>query len=128
METGLLEGWDDGVVRAQQLTAVGLLDGDASEAAATHGIREGSGGRPQQGRVLGRGEQGLAAALDVEHQLAVDEHDDRPGLAPGLVAAPLVGALPAVTGRVDSGVDRPLGPRQGGAVRVGRVARREDDG
>ena len=55
-------------------------------------------------------EQRPAAALDVEHEAAVDQHDRRAGLAPG--------PMPGVDGAA-------LGPGQRRAVRVGRIGRRE---
>ena len=43
-------------------------------------------GRGQRLRVVGEGQQGAAAALDVEDQVAVDQHDQRARLAAGPVA------------------------------------------
>ena len=60
--------------------------------------------------VVGPGEQGAAAALDVQREAAVDQHHQRPRLASGAVPA----ALAAL------GVD-PVRPGQRGAVRVGGV-------
>ena len=45
------------------------------------------GRRREQVGVVGPGEQGAAAALDVERERAVDQDDQRAGLAPGPVAA-----------------------------------------
>ena len=44
-------------------------------------------------RVVGEGQQRAATPLDVEHQLAVDQHDQRAGLAAGAVAGGLAPAL-----------------------------------
>ena len=77
---------------AEQLLAVGLLDGQPARA------RRGGPRRPARGRraragitcqVVGPGEQGLAAALDVEGERAVDEHHHGAGLAAGPVAGDL---------------------------------------
>ena len=125
MEAGVLEGRHHRVARTEQLPAVGLLDGDAPQAAAAHGIGEGGCGGTQQVGVLGVGEQRLATALDVEDEVAVDEHHHGPRLAAGLVAAALVGRG-GVIGR--RRVDGAVGPRQGGAERVGGVAGGEHDG
>ena len=65
-------------------------------------------------RVLGPGEQGAPAALDVQHQAAVDEHDQGAGLA-----ARACGRRPR---------RRRGRPRQRGAERVGRVGGREHQG
>jgi hypothetical protein len=62
--------------------------------------------------VVGPREQGAAAAFDVEHELAVDEHDESACLTAGSMAAGLVSVW----------------PRQRRAVRVRRIGRREDQG
>ena len=57
--------------------------------AAPGGLGERRGGRREQVGVVGPGEQGAAAALDVQGQRAVDQHDQRAGLAARAVAAAL---------------------------------------
>src|SRR6202011_5585384 len=61
--------------------AVGLLHRDAAERALADGPGEGLGARLKRGRVLGPGQQRLAASLDVQDQIAAEEHHDRARLA-----------------------------------------------
>src|SRR5688572_5358917 len=63
--------------------AVGSLDCELAEAAVAHGEGQCVDRRLQRVEVLAPGEQRLAAALDVEHEGAVDEDDERAGLATG---------------------------------------------
>ncbi len=67
--------------------AVGLLHREASEHAAAYGGGERRGRGSQHVGLVGPGEQRAAAALDVEHERAVDEHHQRARLAAGPVPA-----------------------------------------
>ncbi len=91
--------------------AVGLLDRDPAERAVAHGPGQGLGARLERGQVLGPGQQRLAAALDVQHEFAVEQHHDRARLPAG----PVPGRGLLRTGR----------PRQRRAVRLRRVGRGE---
>ena len=99
--------------------AVDALHRDRAEGARAGGRGQGL-GAPRGGggrrrapavRVGGPGQQGLAAALHVERQLAVDQDDQGARLAARLV--------PGAVGR--------LGPGQGGAVGVRRVGGGQDE-
>ena len=112
MEAGLGQRIDEGMARAEQRAAVGLLDGEPAERALTHGQGEGVGGGLEARRVVGPRQQGLAASLDVEDEVAVDEDDERPGLAARLVplaagAARSVSSAPSATGRSGQGSAAP---------------------
>ena len=74
--------------------AVGALDREPAEAALADGEGQGVGGGLERGRVLGPGQQSAAAALDVERQRAVDEHDQRAGLPARAVPAAAVAGRP----------------------------------
>ena len=67
--------------------AVGPLDLHLAQRAVADRQGQRVGRRLQDGVVVGEGQQRPAAALDVEHARAVDEDDERPGLAAGLMAA-----------------------------------------
>ena len=65
--------------------AVGAFDGEPAERALPDGQGQRVGRGLQQLGLVGPGQQGPAAALDVQRQFAVDEHHQRAGLAAGLV-------------------------------------------
>ena len=71
-------------------------------------LRERAGRVGEDGLVVGEGEHRLAAALEVDGERAVDDHDEGARLAPGPVALA-------------------LRPGQGGAVRVRGIGRREGE-
>src|SRR5690606_5448305 len=97
---------------------VGPLDGQPAEGPAAYGRRQGPDGDAERVLVeLAEGQQGLAAPLDVERELTVDQHHQGSGLA----ARPVPRAGRAVT------LDRALGPGERRAVRVGGVGGREGD-
>ncbi len=86
-EAGVLQGLAQRCgARAEQLCPVGLLDRQPAERAAADGGRQRLDRRAQQLGVVGPGEQGAPAALDVEGELAVDEDDQGAGLASRPVA------------------------------------------
>ncbi|HET9996883.1 MAG TPA: ATP-dependent helicase, partial [Nocardioides sp.] len=118
---GAALGWPDrperGRAAAEELLAVRLLDGHPPQGAPAGGLGQRVGGRLQLLQVVGPGEERLAAALDVQRERAVDEHDHGARLAAGAVPAALT-----------LGTFRPVGPRQGGAVGVGGVGRGKGDG
>ena len=71
---------------------VGPLDREPAELSVAHGQRQCVDRGLQQAGVVGEGQQGAAAALDVQGELAVDEHDQGAGLAARPVAGVLAGA------------------------------------
>src|SRR5215204_5363772 len=103
-EPGLGEG--PGQRGVEHGLAVGLLDRQPAEGAVAGGQGEGVSRPGQPVRVVGEGEQGPAAPLHVQDQVAVDQDHHRSGLAPGSVAGPLTSAAGG----------RPVGPGQGGPI------------
>jgi hypothetical protein len=75
------------VIGPEDSIAVGLLDGEPPEGALADGQGEGVSGALERLRLVGPGQQRLASTLDVEDELAVDEHDQGAGLASRLVPA-----------------------------------------
>src|SRR4029450_8342821 len=99
-EPGLGQGPGQGAV--EHGLAVGLLDRQPAQGAVADGQGGGVGRPPQPLLVVGEGEQGPAAALHVQDQVAVDQDHHRPGLAARPVPGPLAGAAgggPARPGR-----------------------------
>src|SRR5690606_19994463 len=106
-ETGFGQETGEGV--AVHRFAVDPVDDQRIHSARTHQIGQRGGGGVPGGRVFGAGEQGPATALEVQHEFAVDEYDQRPRFAARTVAGPTGG----------------LGPGEGGTVRVGRITGRQ---
>ena len=99
--------------------AVGTLNGELAECASPDSRRQRGRRWLQQAWITGPRQQGLAAALDIEHQLAVGEHDQCPSLAAGPVAD---GILVRPVRPV-----RPVWPGQRGAVGVCRIGGGQHD-
>ena len=95
----------------EKLHVVDLLNRDLIHAARVHHARDGRGGRLEQNRVGRKDEQGLRAALQVEHRRTIHEHHAGAGLASRAVPQGCR-ALREL---------RQLGPGEGGTVGVGRV-------
>ena len=99
-EPGLLEG-----LRQRRVTAgpfpVGAFHGQPPERAVPDGAGQRNRAEGQPPGIVGPGQQGTAAALDVQDQRSVHEHDQRAGLAAGPVrGSRLAAALgPALRGR-----------------------------
>lgn len=134
MEAGLLQGGADR--RAEGGLAVRPFDGDTAERTRADRRRQRRGGRGEGGALLPPGQQGLAAALDVQDRIAVDQDHQGARLAArpvGLGGPPLPAGGGARGGRLPGGPgvagQRPgrsgpagrLGPGQRGAVGVGGV-------
>ena len=84
VETGGLERLAQGAAFAAEDTdAVGPFDGEPAEMTVAH--REGQRVDRELERpgIVGEGQQGAPAALDVDGQVAVDEHHQSPALRPG---------------------------------------------
>jgi hypothetical protein len=91
--------------------AVDLFHDEFVHGPALHHVHEGSGCGGEDGLVLREHQQRLAATFDIQHQRAVNQHHERTGFPSRTVPA--------------AGFDIAGGPRQGGAVGVGRVGCRE---
>src|SRR5262245_55175945 len=109
MEARLREG--PGYRRVEHGLAVGALDLEPPELPLARDRRQRFRRRLDELLVVAVREQRPSAALDVEDEAAVHQDDRGAHLAPGTVA----GILRA-----------PVRPRQGGAVRVGRIRGGED--
>ena len=100
--------WSRSCVRRQHRLAVDLLDQQRLHTARADQIGEGPGGGMVGFRVVGEGEQRAPTALEEPGKFTVDEGHQGTGLAARPVGA--------------------LGPRQGGAVRVGGIGGRQHHG
>src|SRR3954447_14955772 len=72
-EAGGLQG--EAERRGERRLAVGLLDGQLAERTITYGESQGVDCRGEAAVVVAEGQQRPSAALDVEDERAVDEHD-----------------------------------------------------
>jgi hypothetical protein len=74
------------MVWAQDRRPIGLLDGQPAQGPFADSQGKRIGGGLQQCRLIGPGQQRLAASFDVQGEFAIHEHHERTGLATGLVS------------------------------------------